>query len=73
MSACEFVCVSTSLFGSACIHSRVVCGDRREREREREGAIGKEGGGSEGGEEVRGRAGWMCLMVDLTRRLGAGI
>ncbi len=30
-------------------------------------------GGDSVGREVRGRAGWMCLMVDLTRRLGAGI
>lgn len=47
-----------------------------ERERERGRAREKwetERARSLVGEEVQGRAGWKCLMVDLTGRLGAGI
>ena len=36
MCTCVCVCLCMSLFGSVCIHNRVVCTERRGRERERE-------------------------------------
>ena len=65
------LCVCLRLYSGQPVSTAGLCAEIEERERE--GETGKEGGGSGGGEEVRGRAGWMCLMVDLTRRLGAGI